>query len=182
MKCGVQDESHQGDESKIGTGRGLDGVGGECVVLSTEREFALLPCEYGHDQQSGYGNGDSEGAGLGLKFTGDGKDRGEAYDRGKYEEQGSGSLIDSLSAEAGSNGYDDKQGGKQFYDAVCSKGQKRRAVGACGGDKRDCALDQHPEEGEGLQQDQVGAAGSSKGGHGMRNDTADSPLLAGLLG
>ena len=59
MEGGVEGESGERYEGEIGAGGGLDRVGGESVVSGSAREFALLPGEQRHDEQSSAGDGDS---------------------------------------------------------------------------------------------------------------------------
>ena len=73
VEDGVKAEAGERDESEIGAGGGLDGIGGKRVVAGSAREFALLPREQRHDEHGSHGDGDSEEARLGLNFTGQGR-------------------------------------------------------------------------------------------------------------
>ena len=173
VKGGVEGESGERDGGEIGAGGGLDGVGGECVVGGSAREFALLPRQQRHDEQSGHGDGDSERAGLGLKLAGQGEDGSEGDDGGEKKEQDAGGRVDAavVEAEAGSQGENDERGGEQFDKAVKAEGEQRGAMGSGGSPERDGALDEHPGEGEGLEEDERARSGCELAGRVVMGDS-----------
>ena len=170
VKCGVEGESGEGDEGEIGAGGGLDGVGGQRVVAGVACEFALLPGEQRHDEQSRHGDGNSERTGLGLESASQGEHGSERDDGGEKKEQEAGGEVDPPAAEAaaGSQSEDDQRGGEQLDKTVKAEGEQSGAMRSRGGAERDGTLDEHPDESDGLEEDEAAAQRRrvGRGGHG----------------
>ena len=71
----------------------------------------------------------------------------------------------AVEGEGWNKGEEDERGGEQFDETVKTEGEQRWAVSSGGGPERDGALDEHPDEGDGLKHDERARIGG-EGWHG----------------